>query len=329
MVVRNMLSQVAGPVTLVPTSTSYFSATVDHLDPTLFEGMHLRPEIRQWILRTIHSILNEESMSSAVPGRLMHSESWSRIWIAGSGISYQWQASRTPADLDLLLGIHYVEFRRANPAYASFTDSEIASMLNQLFYEELKTQIGDFPFGEDEYEVTAYVNRGVSATPDGITAINPYAAYDVTIDEWAVLPQKAGAVLNPAWETHVERDRQYAEDLMNEYSSALQEIRGAQNHAHRTNAETRLQQVMDRASGLYDELHSGRRAAFGPSGAGYADFNNYRWQAGKRNGIIKATRSIRQYLSEAQDRTDFETYGMELPDTDTLLRRSLMHRMVR
>lgn len=329
MVVRNMLSETAGPVSLVPSSTSYFSQTTDELDPVLFEGMHLRTEVRQWILRTIHHILNEDSMSSAVPGRLMHSESWARIWIAGSGVSYQWQASRSPADLDLLLGLNYVEFRRANPAYASFTDSEVASMLNQLFYEELNTAIGDFPFGSDEYDVTAYVNRGVSSRPDGITAINPYAAYDVSMDEWAVLPQKVGGTFNPAWETHVERDRQYAEDLVREYGNALREVRGAQNPAHRTNAEVRLHQVMDKASGLYDELHSGRRAAFGPTGAGYADYNNYRWQAGKRNGVIQAARRIREYLSAAEERTDFETYGMELPDTDTLVRRSLMHRMAR
>lgn len=321
---RNMLSQTAAPVALVPASTSYFSEPADHLDPNLFEGMHLKASVRSWVLRTVHSILTE---STRLPGRLMHSETWTRVWIAGSGVSYQWAASREPADLDILLGVNYVEFRRANPAYVSFTDSEIASILNEVLYQELQGPEGDFPFSDNGlYEVTAYVNRGVSASRDAILSINPYAAYDVTQDEWALLPQQMPTSINPAWEMSVERDRQYAEDLVREYGNTLRSIRGATNPAHRTNSESRLQQIMEQTAGLYEEMHAGRRAAFGVGGAGYADFHNYRWQAGKRNGVVQAAKKIRQYLSDARDRTDFETYGMELPDTETLIRRSGMHR---
>jgi len=257
----------------------------------------------------------------------MHSETWTRIWIAGSGVSYQWAASREPADLDVLIGVDYVEFRCANPAYVSFSDSEIASILNEHFYDALSGPTGEFPFSDGvEYEVTAYVNKGVSAARDAILAINPYAAYDVSQDEWALTPQPMGASMNPSWEMSVERDRQYAEDLVSEYGNALRSVQGAANPAHRANAEARLAQIMDSASGLYDELHAGRRAAFTTAGAGYADFNNYRWQAGKRNGIIQATKRIRQYLQDAQSRSDFETYGMELPDTETLVRRAALQR---
>lgn len=321
---RNMLSETAGPVALVPSSTSYFSEPSDHLDPVLFDNMHLKPSVRSWILRTIHTVL---SSSSSPPGRLMHSETWTRVWLAGSGVSFQWSATREPADLDILLGVNYVEFRRANPAYVSFTDSEIASMLNELLYQELQGPDGDFPFSDSGlYEVTAYVNRGVSSARDAILSINPYAAYDVSQDEWALLPQRMPTAINPAWEMSVERDRQYAEDLVREYGNTLRSIRGATNPAHRTNAESHLQQLMDQAAGLYEEMHAGRRSAFGVGGAGYADFHNYRWQAGKRNGVVQATKRIRQYLSEARDRTDFETYGMELPDTETLIRRSGSYR---
>lgn len=321
MIARNMLSEAALPVALTPSNTSYFSEPSDHLDPILFEGTRMHAEVRHWILRTVFSVLNENVHP------LMHAETWTRVWIAGSGVSYQWSASREPADLDILLGINYVEFRRANPAYVSFTDGEIASSLNELFYEQMRGPKGDFPFSDaTHYDVTVYVNRGVSAARDSILSINPYAAYDVTQDEWALVPQTMGATVNPAWEMSVERDRQYAEDLVREYGDALRAVRSAQNPAHRTNAENRLSQIMDAGSALYEELHSARRAAFGPAGAGYADFNNYRWQAGKRNGVVQASKKIREYLNAARDRTDFETYGTELPDTETLIRRSTMYR---
>jgi len=323
--VRNAVSSTAQSVLLSPSTTSYFSTPAEDLDPVLFEGNHLRAPVRLWMLRLIHSILAESPIKAVTNTPFLHPESWTRIWVAGSGVSYQWEAN---GDLDLMVGVDYVEFRRANPAYAGLTDSEIAALLNQLFFDELSTSLGDFPFNTEtvHYEVTAYVNRGVSNHRDGIKSINPYAAYDVTDDEWAVVPTRAATQLNPAWEMTAERDRQFAADLVQEYSSALTQVQNATNPAHRTNAESYLNRLMDAASGLYDELHEGRRAAFGPAGAGYADFHNYRWQAGKRNGVVQATRKIRQYLRDAQDQTEFETYGTELPDTDTLIRRSLTHR---
>lgn len=318
MIARNMLSAVSSPVDISPSSTSYFSTPEDHLDPTLFEGTQMQPAVRHWALRTVYSILNEA-------GRFLHPETWVRVWIAGSGVSYQWSADREPADLDILIGVDYVEFRRANPAHVSFTDSEIASTLNELFFAELQGPAGDFPFSDSiDYDVTVYVNRGVSAARDAILAINPYAAYDVSQDEWALVPQRVSATINPSWEMSAERDRQYAEDLVREYGDALRSVRGAQNPAHRANSENRLSQIMDAGSALFEELHAARRSAFGPSGAGYADFNNYRWQAGKRNGVVQASKKIREYLTAAQDRSDFETYGTELPDTETLIRRAAM-----
>lgn len=326
MIARNMLSQVATPVALLPSSTSYFSAPSDHLDPVLFDGTHLKPAVRQWMLRTVHEGMSTD-IGDSLP-RLMHSETWSRVWVAGSGVSYQWEASRDPGDIDILLGIDYVDFRRANPAMVSFTDGEIASMLNERFRAYLDGPAGEFPFSDTfPYEVTIYVNRGVSAARDAILVINPYAAYDVSQDEWALVPQPMTANSNPAWEMSVERDRQYAEDLIREYGNALRSVQSAANPAHRTNAETRLAELMDAAAGLYDEIHSGRRAAFTMVGAGYSDFNNYRWQAGKKNGVVQATRRIKQYLDAAKDRSDFERYGMELPDTETLIRRSTLQRM--
>lgn len=322
---RNLLSSVAQSVMLSPSATSYFSEHAETLDPTLFDGNRLKPEVRLWMLRLIHTVLSESPLKSALSGSFLHPESWVRIWVAGSGVSYQWQAN---GDLDLMVGVDFVQLRRANPAYAGLTDSEITAALNQLFFDELSTPLGEFPFNTQDvtYEVTAYVNRGVGNRRDDIKTINPYAAYDVTEDEWAVVPTRGATTLNPAWEMTAERDRQFAADLVDEYSSALRQVQAATNPAHRANAESRLQRIMDAAAGLYEELHDGRRSAFGPAGAGYADFNNYRWQAGKRNGVVQASRKIREYLKDARDQAEFETYGVELPDTDTLVRRSAMYR---
>ena len=41
---------------------------------------------------------------------------------------------------------------------------------------------------------------------------------------------------------------------------------------------------------------------------------------------MQASKKIREYLNSAKDRADFETYGTELPDTETLIRRAGMYR---
>lgn len=303
------------PVEVRQGSTSYFSEPDSGLDPSLFEGMHLRPHVRQWILSTVHGFLSEHYRGCY---------EWSRIWIAGSGVSYQWSADRQPADLDLMLGIDYFGFRRANPEYAALGDGEIASMLNENAYTLLYPEIDGVSFGRSNFEVTLYANLGVSADPDGIQFINPYAAYDVTQDEWAVLPDKRPAHnVHPSWQMSVEHDRARGLRIVDMYNSSIEQIRGATNPAHRTNAEQNLRHVLDAAVGLYDEIHAGRKAAFSPQGLGYADFHNYRWQSGKRTGVVQAMRRLKDYVKADAQRSDFETYGMELPDTETIIRRSM------
>jgi hypothetical protein len=302
------------PVEVRESSTSYFSVPEPELDPSLFEGTHLRPHVRQWILSTVHDFLDDHFIGC---------HDWSRIWIAGSAISYQWSASHGPGDLDLMLGVNYVRFRQANPQYAGMTDSDIAKTLNEYAYTYLYPEIDGVSFGRSNFEVTLYANLGVTADRDAITFINPYAAYDVTQDEWAVLPQKNPTVnIHPSWEMSAESDRARGVRIVDMYNHAITQVRGATNPAHRTNAEAMLKTVLDSAVGLYDEIHAGRKAAFNPHGAGYADFHNYRWQAGKRNGVIQSMKRLKDYVKADAQRTDFETYGMELPDTETLIRRA-------
>ena len=301
-------------VALHERSTSYFSDPEQGLDPEMFHGHRIREDVREWILSTVHEYL-ERSYN--------YPEAWTRLWIAGSAVSYQWSADRTPADLDVMLGIDYVSFRQVNPEYSGTSDLEIARMLNADMVEGLYPEVSHVDFGSREFEMTVYVNPGVSAARDSIIFIRPYAAYDLTQNEWAVEPEAHPVVrVHPSWDVSIETDRMHGENIIREYGKALDAIRNASNPAHRTNAERHLSNVIDAAAGLYDEIHSGRRTAFGPAGRGYADFGNYRWQAGKATGVISSMKRLKDYQNAQRDRTDFETYGVELPDTETLIRRA-------
>jgi hypothetical protein len=59
---------------------------------------------------------------------------------------------------------------------------------------------------------------------------------------------------------------------------------------------------------------------------GYADFYNYRWQAGKKYGTVPALRKLADYWSAYKDQQAEENYGMKLPSTDTLIRRAATYR---
>jgi len=306
---RDVYAQ-AGPVGIQAGSTSYFSAPEEGLDPKLFDGTHLAPHVRNGILRLLFDFLNE---------RFMHPDLWCHVWLAGSGVSYQWSAQREPADLDVLIGVDFVQFRKAHPQYMGLSDSEIAAMMNEEFHNDLHPQTCDW----DGFEVTFYVN----ANGSDIRNINPYAAYDLTHDEWTVYPSKQSAQRNLAWDEAVHRDRTMALNAVSRYSQALTDLRGSQNDASRRNAETRLHQALDQGAALFDDIHHGRKLAFSQSGRGYSDFHNYRWQAGKEFGTVHALRKMRDYRDSLRQSQEVNTYGVELPDTKTLLRRAALYRM--
>jgi len=79
----------------------------------------------------------------------------------------------------------------------------------------------------------------------------------------------------------------------------------------------------EQAVAFYDDIHQNRHIAFSKVGSGYADFNNYRWQAGKRSGVIQALRSIKEHKDALDVENQKKTYGIELPDAATLVRRTL------
>jgi hypothetical protein len=291
---------------ITPGSTSYFSAPSLVLDPTLFQGEELKSWVRTGILSILFGYLGQ---NYAEPHK------WAHVWLAGSGVSYQWEAAREPGDLDCLVGINYVKFRETNPEFMGFSDVEIAKNFNDGFNSDLLPSTANW----EGYELTFYVNP-----QSDIRDINPYAAYDLTTDTWTVKPER-----NPqppysrAWEQHAQRDHDTAVDLVNRYTSALNEIKHSTNPAYKVNAERKFRLAMEQAAAFYDDIHVGRKTAFSKTGAGYADYNNYRWQAGKKSGAIQALRTIKDNLTAFNSGKQKELYGLELPSTDTLLRRTL------
>jgi hypothetical protein len=291
---------------ITPASTSYFSRPSTQLDPKLFDNEGLKPWVRTGVLSMLFDYLGKNFSSP---------HNWTKVWLAGSGVSYQWEAARAPGDLDCLVGINYVFFRQTNQDYIGYSDAEIASTFNEGFNQDLMPGTRNW----EGYELTFYVNE-----QSDIRDINPYAAYDLIGDIWTVEPDK-----NPqppysrAWEQKTNRDYDTGKEMLSRYSSALQEVRGATNPAHRVNAERKLKLATEQATNLYDDLHSGRKVAFSQIGSGYADYNNYRWQAGKRSGVVQALRTIKDERTEAEKIQQLHTYGIELPDVSALIRRTL------
>lgn len=297
------------PVLVQRSATSYFSPVEDKLDPKLFEGIHLKRWVRNGIMQLLFDFLNET---------YRHPDLWAHVWLAGSGISYQWSAARQPGDLDVLIGVDYVQFRKANPEFMQMSDIEITKMLNEDFRVHLQPDTADW----NGYEVTFYVNPGAK----DIRAINPYAAYDVTHDEWTVTPPKEGVMERPSWEAAAQRDLSMASDITMRYSKAMTDMQSAQNDAARRDAETRIQSALMQGSALYEDIHEGRKLSFRAGGEGYLGFHNYRWQAGKKHGTVPALRKMSEYWTAYKAQKQLETYGIELPDTQTLIRRAVTYR---
>jgi hypothetical protein len=248
-----------------------------------------------------------------------HSEMWAHPWLAGSGVSYQWQAAREPADLDCLIGIDFIRFRKANPEYAGLNNKEIASQLNEDFHQGLQKQTENW----NGYELTFY-----ALTTDDIKTIKPYAAYDLLYDEWSVVPDPNAAPPSvPEWDNAVNTDSKKADSINTRFEAALSDLRFATSYPTMRNSEVRLESAAAQGKALFDEIHTNRGQAFSDVGEGYSDFHNYRWQAGKRNGTINKLKSMRDYILDNSAAGARATYGVELPDADTLIRRAAVYRI--
>jgi hypothetical protein len=296
----------ATPVSIEPSETSYFSAPGAGLDPRLFRSGKLVPHVRSSILRILFEHLKNHYYNP---------EAYTHVWLAGSGVSYQWTAARSPADLDCLIGVNYLAFRQTNPEYKSLSDKQIADMFNADFREVLHPVTNNFL---EAYELTFFVNVATD-----IRSIKPYAAYSLTNDDWTVQPEVKAPPRNRAWDERVAKDTSKTTDILSRYSAALTSLGSATTDTARRNAEAALKLAIEQGAALFDEMHHGRTYAFSPSGQGYMDIYNYRWQSGKAAGTIQALRKLKDIASKGRKEFESRTYGMELPDVNTLVRRAL------
>lgn len=299
----------ATPVSLEPSETSYFSASTAGLDPRLFRDNHLIGSVRNGILSILFDHLRRHYYNP---------EAYIYVWLAGSGVSYQWAANRSPADLDCLVGVDYIAFRKSNTKFVGLSDQEIASMFNEDFRAEL------YPITEnylDSFELTFYVNAA-----SDIRTIKPYAAYSLTDDDWTVEPSEPKLSPKQDWERKVTRDENMTIEILERYSQALANIGTATTDTARVNSEAVLKLAVQQGAALFEDIHHGRGAAFSPSGQGYADYANYRWQAGKKSGVVQALKQLKELSTKTRQEFESQTYGMELPSASVLVRRAALYK---
>jgi hypothetical protein len=194
------------------------------------------------------------------------------------------------------------------------SNQEIASMLNEGFREDLQPKTDNYL---GTYELTFYVN-----VASDITSIKPYAAYSLTNDDWTVAPSAEEHQFPEEWFTSADRDTRMAQDIITRYQKSLNELSEARNEVVAANSRAALLLALRQGSALFEDIHGGRKEAFGPFGAGYADYTNFRWQRGKATGAIQALKSLKATEKLIQQKTAQSLYGVDLPDANTLIRRA-------
>ena len=267
--------------------SGYFSAPSDGLDPSLFDGMQLKGDVRHCLVVTLMAGLQKYL---SVRG----AHEWLSAWLAGSGITYQWHADRGNGDLDVLFGVDMPGFVHYNPEYQGIPERDIANYSDTILKEKLWPKTARTRFGQQEYEVTFFWAPGVGSR---IEHIHPYSAYDLLSDAWVVtppaLPDDPRALYPREWYDAAERDSKAASYLQTRHGSLANTLSSTDSGSAKwVNATAEIARVRQSARALFDEIHGGRQEAFGEQGHGYGDPHNFRWQASKQSGAIASLKAI-------------------------------------
>jgi 2'-5' RNA ligase len=228
----------------------FFGPGHHDLDPRLFDSTHLKGPWRRALLGLVNRAFADYTYRDPASW-----QRWARAYLAGSQASH-WYGNN---DLDVLVGIDYAAFRRAQPRYRAMSDREIDEMLNARAHEVCDPArwftIGGEHLGP--WDSTVYVN----ADSYDIRRIKPYAAYDLSEDRWAVEPVKIADDFGP--------DKLPGADFL--YARSL---------ASQVRALKKLPSGQAQALGaaLYDKLHGERHDAFSGQGGGLFDVRNVAWK---------------------------------------------------
>lgn len=301
-------------------ASGYFSTPQSSLDPHLFNQELIKPEVRIWILNTLYDYWGLMCYRKAT--------SWSTVWLAGSGATYQWAADRGNGDLDILIGINWPEFFETNSYYQGLSSVEVAAIIdNQLKYD-LWPRTSATVINGQTYAVTFFVN----AEGTDIHMINAYAAYNLSKNKWDIRPPELPsdpATLYPVeYYSAADEDKKQSTKLHDRFEYLKKDLSVSQQGSPGwNNSIAQLNLVTSQAKSLFDEIHLGRRAAFGPGGSGYGDYYNFRWQRGKQTGTVATLKNIAdaRHLAEEEDATDL--YGNPIASAeDALIRATLWNR---
>lgn len=223
------------------------------LDHRLWDAdQKLKPEVRTYIL---------QSIAKMWAGKYAEWGRWARVYFAGSEAS-EWTSDTLEGnnDFDVLIGVDYGKFRKANPAYADMSNQEITDQMNQGFRPyngPVILTIDGLNYGP--FDRTTYVNVGFDdhGTYD-LRVIKPYAAYDVTENRWLVKSPHL-----PHWS-------------LSELPTTVQKVLRATDTLARDVLKLPEPERTQQAAALFDAWHSDRSRAFGPNGEGWWDIANLR-----------------------------------------------------
>jgi GNAT superfamily N-acetyltransferase len=236
------------------------------LDHRLFDGERLRPDVRKYILETLNAFWK--------PRYGLSWNQWARVYFAGSEAS-EWTSENLEGnnDFDILVGVDYNAYRaHGSRKDAGKTDLQITDELNEGFRKGLNPRTANAMIMVDgkltgPWDNTWYVNPHSY----DIREIRPYAAYNVTDDEWAVRPPHL-----PEWSTKA----------FPEGKGLEREIRGILDMAKGILAMPEPYRTQN-GRALWEFVHSNRSDAFGAQGEGWYDPRNVIEKALDQAGLMQ------------------------------------------
>lgn len=259
----------------------------------------LKPEVRRYVLRSI---------SQMWAGKYANWKDWARIYFAGSEAS-EWTSDSLEGnnDFDVLIGVDYSAFRKANPSYRHVNNARITDEMNAGFraYNSDDVMLDVDGTTTGPWSRTTYVN------PDSynITKIKPYAAYDVGKNEWVVKPPHL-----PHW------------DISDFPKPVVRALRAADAYAHSVLKLPEPERTQQGAA-LFDAWHADRSRAFSERGEGWFDLANLREKWLDQEGVWAELVNCKHRANQGLDRApaDWSNTPPGYVAVKTAARRTLPH----
>lgn len=258
-----------------PLPTSRVFGPTYGLDHRLFTGEKLKPEVRTAVMARLGPVIEP-----------VLGDDWQRytkVYLAGSEAS-EWTSATLEGngDFDTLIGVDY-DHLKGEPGVpvADLDDQDITDALNKVLREGYNASPWKAPFGGD-WDLTGYCNAGSY----DIRKIKPYAAYNITDDEWSVRPPHL-----PDWS--IDKLPEGGQNLLAE----------AEGYAAVIEAISQMPEPFRTQQGkaLWHHLHTDRGRAFSDNGEGWLDPGNLiekalvewglwdklvEWQYGKKTAVM-------------------------------------------